>query len=139
MSKNEIELNKNNKFVTRYGTTLEDKHPSVIYLRTKSKITPLIKKKEYDNDVYKIKEGFSSFVKDSVNKCKSVNNDYLFNIDISSKSVRFGKVSFLRYDVYLKPIKQKTIEENLYRIQQFSTKLDKKLEKLLNLHDIICK
>ena len=59
------------------------------------------------------------------------NNDYLFNIDISSKSVKYGKVSFLRYDVYLKPTKLRTIKENRFRFQQLSTKFDKKLEKLL--------
>lgn len=139
MSKNEITLKKDGKFITRYGSTLETEQPTVVYLRTKSKITPSINKKEYDTEVVEIKTHFSTFVEDSIKKCKSVHDDFLFNIDISSKSVRYGKVSFLRYDLYVKPYKVRTIEENRFRLQQLSTKLDKQLEQLLNTNNIICK
>lgn len=139
MSKNEITLEKDSKFITRYGSTIESNNPSVIYLRTKSKITPSKQQKEYGKEVDTIKEKFTEFVHNSINKSKSVHNDYLFNIDISSKSVKYGKVSFLRYDIYLKPIKQRTIEENRFRLQQLSTKFDRKLESLLNSNSIICK
>lgn len=139
MFKNEVILEKDGKFITRFGSTLEVERPSVVYLRTKSKITPLTEKKEYDTEVNIVKDKFTSFVKETIEKSKSVNNDYLFNIDISSKSVKYGKVSFLRYDVYLKPTKVRTIEENRFRLQQLSTKFDRKLEKLLNSNSIICK
>ena len=139
MFKNEVILEKDGKFITRFGSTLEVERPSVVYLRTKSKITPLTEKKEYDTEVNIVKNKFTSFVKEIIEKSKSVNNDYLFNIDISSKSVKYGKVSFLRYDVDLKPTKQRTIEENRFRLQQLSTKFDRKLEKLLNSNNIICK
>lgn len=139
MFKNEVILEKDGKFITRFGSTLEVERPSVVYLRTKSKITPLTEKKEYDTEVNIVKDKFTSFVKEAIEKSKSVNNDYLFNIDISSKSVKYGKVSFLRYDVYLKPTKQRTIEENRFRLQQLSIKFDRKLEKLLNSNSIICK
>lgn len=139
MFKNEVILEKDGKFITRFGSTLEVERPSVVYLRTKSKITPLIEKKEYDTEVNIVKDKFTSFVKETIENSKSVNNDYLFNIDISSKSVKYGKVSFLRYDVYLKPTKVRTIEENRFRLQQLSIKFDRKLEKLLNSNSIICK
>lgn len=139
MFKNEVILEKDGKFITRFGSTLEVERPSVVYLRTKSKITPLTEKKEYDTEVNIVKDKFTSFVKEAIEKSKSVNNDYLFNIDISSKSVKYGKVSFLRYDVYLKPTKIRTIEENRFRLQQLSIKFDRKLEKLLNSNSIICK
>ena len=44
MVKNELILEKGGKFITRFGSTLEVKRPSVVYLRTKSKITPLTEK-----------------------------------------------------------------------------------------------
>ena len=136
MFKNELILEKGGKFITRFGSTMNIERPNVVYLRTKSKITPLTEKKEYDKEVNTIKNKFASFVKETIEKSKSVNNDYLFNIDISSKSVKYGKVSFLRYDVYLKPTKLRTIKENRFRFQQLSTKFDKKLEKL-NVDDKI--
>lgn len=139
MFKNEIILEKDGKFITRFGSTLEVERPSVIYLRTKSKITPLTEKKKYDNEVNAIKNKFTSFVEKTIKKSKSVDNVYLFNIDISSKNLKYGKVSFLRYDVYLKPTKIRTIEENRFRLQQLSIKFDRKLEKLLNSNCIICK
>ena len=139
MYKNEIILEKQGNFITRYGTTLETVHPNVLYLRTKSKITPLIEKKEYDTEIDNVKHKFTSFVKEVIENSRSVDNEYLFNIDISSKSVRYGKVSFLRYDVYLKPTKKRTLEENKFRLIQLSNKLDKKLEGLLNSNNIICK
>ena len=70
---------------------------------------------------------------------KAFKNDFLFNVDISEKSMRYGKISFLRYDIYLKPTKKRTLKENLHRIKQLSLKLDQKLEKLLNSNNIFCK
>lgn len=139
MNKNEILLEKNNNFVTRYGGTLENDKPSVLYLRTKAKITPLINKKEYIIEVNKIKHDFKTFVEKAIKASKSVQNDFLFNVDISEKSMRYGKISFLRYDIYLKPTKKRTLKENLHRIKQLSLKLDQKLEKLLTSNNIFCK
>ena len=139
MHDNEIKLDKKNNFVTIYGSTLNQAKPSVIYLRTKSKITPVIEKNKYDVEVNDVKNKFTTFVRDSITKSKSVENDYLFNIDISSKSVKYGKMSFLRYDLYLKPTKRQTLDGGLYRMKQLSMKMDKKLEKLLNSNHMICK
>ena len=86
MNKNEILLEKNNNFVTRYGGTLENDKPSVLYLRTKAKITPLINKKEYNIEVNKIKHDFKTFVEKTIKASKSVQNDFLFNVDISEKA-----------------------------------------------------
>lgn len=139
MTQNAIVLDKQNNFVTKYGTTLNEKYPSVLFLRTKSKITPLSKKKEYDAEINSVKESFTTFVKDAVLGCKSVENTYIFNIDISSKGVKYGKTSFLRYDLYVRPTKRVTIEEHKFGMQQLSKKLDKHLEQLLNNNGILCK
>lgn len=139
MLRNEIVLDKGNNFITKYGTTINTEKPSVIYLRTKSKITPLIKLKEYNNEVNCVKNEFESFVTDAIRKSKCVQNDFLFNVDISEKSIKYGKVSFLRYDVYLKPNKNKTLLGNKFRIEQLSKKFDKKLEELLNQNNIVCR
>lgn len=139
MPKNEIILDKKNKFVTRYGTTQPVSNPSVIYLRTKSKITPFIKKDAYDDCITEVKEKFEHFVRCTILDNKTVCDNCIFNIDISAKSVRYGKVSFLRYDLYLLPSKRKTMSENKYRIMQLSKKLDTKLEELLNRNGIECR
>lgn len=68
MFKNEVILEKDGKFITRFGSTLEVERPSVVYLRTKSKITPLTEKKEYDTEVNIVKNKFTSFVKEIIEK-----------------------------------------------------------------------
>ena len=50
MFKNELILEKGGKFITRFGSTMNMERPNVVYLRTKSKITPLTEKKEYDKE-----------------------------------------------------------------------------------------
>jgi hypothetical protein len=139
MTQNAIVLDKQNNFVTKYGTTLNEKYPSVLFLRTKSKITPILKKKEYDAEINLVKDSFTTFVKDAILGCKSVEDTYIFNIDISSKGVKYGKTSFLRYDLYVRPTKRTTIEENKFGMQQLSKKLDIHLEQLLNNNGILCK
>ena len=139
MNKNEIKLNKQGNFITRYGTTLEEKEPSVVYLRTKSKITPLIKQKEYNENILKAKNEFTSFVKNYIINCDDVENMFLFNIDMSPKGVKFGKKSFLRYDLYLRPKTKLTLQDNKIKMEQISLAMDNKLEKILKNNGIICK
>lgn len=138
MPKNEVTLDKENEFITQYGSSFETEYPSVFYLRTKSKITPIVKQKDYEREIVSVKRKFSEYVNKAICECKTVGNDYLFNIDISSKSVKHGKVSFLRYDLYLKPTKRKTLDENRYRVTQLSRKLDKQLKHLLESNNIRC-
>ena len=46
---NDVILKKNNNFVTKYGTTCKSLKPSVLYLRTKTKITPIVDKNTYED------------------------------------------------------------------------------------------
>lgn len=139
MDKCEIKLNKQGNFVTRYGTTLNEKEPSVIYLRTKSKITPSVKKKEYNENILMAKNEFTSFAKNYLLNCNDVENAFLFNIDMSPKGVKFGKKSFLRYDVYLRPKVKSTLQENQNKMENISLTLDENLERILKNNEIICK
>ena len=139
MQKKDIKLNKGNCFITRYGSTLEEEHPSVVYLRTKSKITPLIKQKEYNENILKAKNEFTSFAKNYILNCNDVEDMFLFNIDMSPKGIKFGKKSFLRYDLYLRPKTKLTLQDNKAKMEQISLAMDNKLEKILKNNGIICK
>lgn len=138
MSKNVIKLNKQGNFITQYGTTLDEKEPSVVYLRTKSKITPSIKQKEYNENILKAKNEFTSFAKNYILNCNDVEDMFLFNIDMSPKGVKFGKKSFLRYDLYLRPKTKLTLEDNKTKMERISFAMDNKLEKILKNNGIIC-
>lgn len=139
MDKIEIKLNKQGNFVTRYGTTLDEKEPSVIYLRTKSKITPLVRQKEYNENILKAKNEFTSFANNYLLNSDDVENAFIFNIDMSPKGVKFGKKSFLRYDVYLRPKVKNTLQANQGKMEHISLTLDENLERILKNNQIICK
>ena len=136
---NDVILKKNNNFVTKYGTTCKSLKPSVLYLRTKTKITPIVDKNTYENDIIDIKNKFTEYVDKRIKKSKYFDNNYIFNIDISSKSIKYGKTSFLRYDVYLKPIVRKSVNDNMKLYSEYSVAFDKKLIKLLNKIGLINK
>lgn len=138
MSFNEILLTKNNKIVTKYGTTTKAEKPKVLYLRSKAKITPSLEKSSFEDEIDIIKDDFLKYIDAQVKKNKNLDNKYLSNIDISSKSVAHGKVSFLRYDLYLKPVVQKSLIDNKKLFESLSVKLDNKLNKLLNNYGLSC-
>lgn len=124
--------------ITKYGSYSDENKPKVIYLRTKAKIEPLTEKMTFENDIDNIKKEFLIYINKEILKNKSLQDTYLSNIEISSKSVKFGKVSFLRYDLYLKPRVIRTLEKNIKSFTKLSSKFDKKLIKLLKKQGINC-
>ena len=136
---NDVILKKNNNFVTKYGTTCKSLKPSVLYLRTKTKITPIVDKNTYEDDIIDVKNKFTEYIDKRIKKSKHFDNNYIFNIDISSKSITYGKTSFLRYDIYLKPLINKSISDNMKLYSEYSEAFDKKLLKLLNKIGLINK
>ena len=136
---NDVILKKNNNFVTKYGTTCKSLKPSVLYLRTKTKITPIVDKNTYEDDIIDVKNKFTEYIDKRIKKSKHFDNNYIFNIDISSKSITYGKTSFLRYDIYLKPLNKKSISDNMKLYSEYSEAFDKKLLKLLNKIGLINK
>lgn len=127
---NDIVFFKNNIY-TRYGSESKNIHPSVVYLRSKTKITPTIQKINFEDDLNSLKEKFNDYIINQVKINKNFNENCICNIDVSSKSVTYGKASFLRYDVYLKLINKNTLLNNKNIIEEFSSELNDKLTELL--------
>lgn len=136
--KKEIILKKENNFITKYGYNGNNKIPEVIYLRTKAKITPLKKSFSYEKELDKVKENFNDFLLEEIENNPNFDKKFLFNIDISSKSVKYGKISNVRYDIYLKPLKKDTLISNQKLFEQFSLKVDRQLINLLQKYKIEC-
>lgn len=133
-----LEKNEGNTIITKYGTHLNAIKPNVIYLRSKAKIRPLIDKDTFEKEIIKIKNDFNKYVEKQVINNKMLYNNFLSSIDISTKSVKYGKISFLRYDVYLKPVIIDTLEKNIPLFNNLINKIDKKLIKLLLKNNIEC-
>lgn len=130
MQIDEILLNDNN-FNTKYGTTCKEVKPSIIYIKSKTRITPTIKQPSYEKEIDKIKVKLKKFIETLLNSHKSFENINIFNIEISSKSVTYKKVSHLKYDLYIKPKVKRNLENYQRLIKTLSTKINSYIIKLL--------
>jgi len=121
-------LEKDNKFVTKISTNENCEFPNVVFIRAKVRITPLLKKKSYENEILTIKNNFETFAKRILNSNTDYESNYIFTVDVAEKSVRFKKTTHLRYDIYLKPkINNITLYEHKEKLKTLSDKLDNKL------------
>ena len=135
--KNEIILkDKELNIKTKYGSNLNDKMPSVFYLRTKIKITPIKEKLTYENDLNQFKKSFTQEVNNIIKECNFINRNYLFDIDMSLKAIKYDKFSFLRYNLYLKPKSKDTLLNHKSYFEYINEKINKKLISLLENNGI---
>ena len=132
-------LDKKNCFVTKVSTNTNDEIPDVVYLRAKIRVTPSIQKKTYEKDILSIKHDFENFARNILDSCGDYDNNYIFSVDISEKSVKFKKTSHLRYDIYVKPKEKKTLIEHKQILSDISDKLDDKLIALFKKYDLMWK
>ena len=95
-----------------YGTS-DRNNPSVLYIRAKGDIKPITEKKTYSEDIKDLKKQFKHFVKQNIDKLKTLKTEkYLCNIDISEKGLTYNKRGHFRYEIFLKP--KETKELNAY-------------------------
>lgn len=119
------------EFDTRFNT-IQDCVGNVFYLRTKTKVTPINKQDEYSSEVRAIRKLFEEFVTKKVMETAKLEDDYIFEFKLSdSKSVRYGKISFLSYDFVLKTKSKFSIENSTEFFENFSKKLNEKLKNIL--------
>lgn len=133
------DLNKNNFFVTKVSTNTLEEKPEVVFLRAKTRITPCTKCKTYEKDVLNLKREFEEYSRKLLDKNKYYENNYLFNIDLAEKSVKFQKTSHLHYDIFLKAKKKETLLVHRKRLEKLSNRMDNKLIKLFKKYKLVWK
>lgn len=129
-------LEKDNHFVTKVSTNTTDEIPNVVFLRTKVRITPIEIKKTYEQEMLSISSEFESFVRNVLDTNPNYDKNYILSVDIAEKSVKYKKTSHLRYDIFLKPKNQITLEEHRNILKSVSDVLDKKLIELFKKYNI---
>lgn len=129
-------LEKDNHFVTKVSTNTTDEIPNVVFLRTKVRITPIEIKKTYEQDMLSISSEFESFVRNVLDTNPNYDKNYIFSVDVAEKSVKYKKTSHLRYDIFLKPKNQISLEEHRDILKSVSDVLDKKLIELFKKYNI---
>lgn len=133
------ELKKDNHFVVKISANTSDELPDVVFLRGKVRVTPLLSNKLYENDILHIKNEFEKYAKYVLSLFSEYDKNYIFSIDISEKSVRYKKISHLKYEIYLKPKQKKPLAEEKERLVSISNKMENKLIELFQKHDLIWK
>ena len=101
-------------------------------------VTPSVKSTNYTKEVSWIRNTFERFANEYLKGIdKYDNNAYLFSTSVSEKGMKYGKRTHFRYDLFLKPIKEETMEQQKSYLEQVSEKLNCKLTQLLNEKDFL--
>lgn len=119
----------------KYGT-LDRNNPEIVYIRTKARITPTVKKKEYNDGVASVKESFEKLVKSVVRNNGYFEDKHICSIEISENGIAFGKKSHVKYDVYVKPKEMKKLDEHETEIKNIVFIFNENLSNSLFANDI---
>ena len=122
-------------FFTEISTNTTEDFPKVVFIRTKVHITPKVAKKTYEKEILFIKEEFERNTLNIIKKSKTFDKDFLFNVNIAEKSVQINKRSHLRYDLFLKPINETTLNQNKKELEKIFTKLNTMLLNLFQTYN----
>lgn len=107
-----------------FGTALEENLPRVIMVRCKGRIKPIVKKTTYEKDIDRLKNDILNIIRSNVNDSDFFSNECLANTDISSRSIKYDKYSFIKYDVYVKPYELKDIQSQSHCISELTKNIN---------------
>lgn len=117
-------IGKQNGINVTFGTALEEKLPSVILIRCKGRIKPIIKKTTYEKDINELKDDILNIIQLKIKNSNLFSNEYLANTDISSRSIKYDKYSFIKYDVYVKPYELKDMQSQSHCISELTKSIN---------------
>lgn len=107
---------------TKYSIISDDNKSQIIFLRGKGKIRPIESKKTYESDIENLKISFKREFYSQIRRMKLYDDNLLVTLDVSSKGIGYNKFSFIKYDIFIKPLN--TINRN---------DVDKNLSELINI------
>lgn len=111
----------NNGITTKYGTIDDCTAPSVILLRGKGRVKAINEQNSYISEVKLFKKNFEKEIEYNIHSSKLFNNECLIYVELSSKNVSTKRFSYVKYDIYLKPLMPKPLlemEESLINISK---------------------
>lgn len=122
-----LPIETNDGIVTKYGSIENNETPSVILLRGKGRVKAIEKQNSYETEVNLFKKNFEKEICYIIEKTKKYENDYLVYIELSSKNISHSRYSFVKYDIFLKPIVPKTMEQMKKSVINISKSINKSL------------
>lgn len=128
----EIRLTNTGKFNVKYGS-LDKICPEVMYIRAKTKVKPFVKKGDYSKDILFMKNDFIKSVSDIIRHDKNFQDTHICYFDTNENGMMYDKNSYIKYDVFIKPINIRHINEYEKQVcdlvNAFNSKLTSLLEK----------
>lgn len=117
----------------KIGTTTTDEFPKSVFIRTKIRVMPTVKKTSYTKDVLYLKESFEKFSLGVLEKMKKYDNKaFIFSITVSERGIKYKKKSLFHYDIFLKPLNEMTMYEHKVNLEMIAEKLNEYLFDILS-------
>lgn len=133
----EYKLDDNNNIgiKSKYGT-LDKNNPEILYIRSRAIITPVIKKKDFSEDIALVKKEFEKNIKRIILNSNIFENKHICSIEMSENGIAFGKKSHMKYDIYVKPKENKLLEEYFDDVKNLVYVFNQNLSELLTKNNI---
>lgn len=120
----------NNVFKAKYGT-FDKENPKVLYLNAKAKVIPINKKTNYASDIRHVKRQFDEYINTFFRDTDKYSQNFIYSCDVSEENITFGKKSNLKYEVLVRPLVPKTIDEYMPDMVELSDTFSMKLSQFM--------
>lgn len=128
----------NSTIKSKYGT-LNKNNPEILFIRSKGRIKSNEKKKKYDDDFVAIRNCFNTNVHKSMEKRNEVfSNKYIMDIYLTDKGLLLGKSTFIKYDIFIRPLVIKPIEDYELTVIDIINEINDGLTLCLETHNMQC-
>ena len=109
--------------------------PRVIYIKSRAKVTPTIERNDYSLCVSTVKAKFYEYLETFMpSYFQQIKEDYICTIEFSETSPRLGKISNLKYELYIVPLTTKPVNEHLELLNDITNGLNTRLKEIANTH-----
>lgn len=114
----------NDGITTKYGSIEESDIPSVVLLRGKGRVKAIEKKTSYENEVNLFKKNIEKEINYHIKNSKLYSKEYLVEVELSARNITHSKYSFIKYDIFLKPLVPKSMEQMKNNVVNISKKIN---------------
>lgn len=132
----ELKIESGDRFKIRFGTM--DKHcPSVIYIKSATKVKPNVSKTNYKKEITAMQNTFLSFVDKTVKESKLFLDEYICHFDTNKEGMTYGKNSYMKYELYVRPKALKFIDDYTEEVKTLAAALNAKIDALIKEKEFV--
>lgn len=131
-----MKLENDSKYKVMFGTL--DKHnPSVIYIKSSTKVKPTVQRTNYKDEIGCIKKSFLDFVSKVLTDNDTFLGEYICQFNTNEMGMSYKKNSFVKYELYVKPRVVNYIDGYQDVVGKLTASLNARLDKLLMEKDFV--